>query len=131
MLFCSWLRRIFDIVESRLRLRLYLHEGLDLHGATRFWSSATDIPLQQFRSPYRAEGNGSLRLNEQVHGRVHVSYSCARAHRAVMGLVQPLLGSPVDSGVAQSAEQRPVKPIVVGSSPTPGAQGRYGPARGP
>src|SRR5215210_6821023 len=29
-----------------------------------------------------------------------------------------------DSGVAQSAEHRPVKPFVVGSSPTPGAHDR-------
>jgi len=27
--FCSWLRRCFAIDESRLRVRLYLHEGLD------------------------------------------------------------------------------------------------------
>ncbi len=131
MLICSWLRRFFDIVESRLRLRLYLHAGLDLEAAMRFWSSLTEIPLQQFRTPYRAEADTSLRLNKHAHGCVYVSYSSARTHRAVMGLVQALLGSPVDSGVAQSAEQRPVKPFVVGSSPTPGAQGRYGSARGP
>jgi hypothetical protein len=54
ILFCAWLRRFFDIDERRLRLRLYLHQGLDLGGAMQFWSSATDIPLQQFRTPYRA-----------------------------------------------------------------------------
>src|SRR5688500_469046 len=26
--FCVWLRRFFEIDESRLRVRLYLHEGL-------------------------------------------------------------------------------------------------------
>ena len=30
--FCRWLRHFFDIDESRLRVRLYLHEGLDLDG---------------------------------------------------------------------------------------------------
>ena len=32
--FCSWLRRFFAIDESRLRVRLYLHEGLDLVATT-------------------------------------------------------------------------------------------------
>ncbi len=130
-LFCSWLRRFFEIDERRLRLRLYLHEGLDLGAAARFWSLATKIPLQQFRTPYRAEADTSLRLSKHGQGCVYVSYSCSRTHRAVMGLVHALLGSPVDSGVAQSAEQRPVKPFVVGSSPTPGAQGRYRSPGGP
>jgi len=34
--FTTWLRRFFDVDESRLRMRLYLHEGLDLD---RRWSS--------------------------------------------------------------------------------------------
>lgn len=68
MMFCSWLRRFFDIDESRLRLRFYLHQGLDLDAAMEFWSSATDIPLQQFRRPYRAEPDASLRLNKYTHG---------------------------------------------------------------
>jgi hypothetical protein len=28
--FCAWLRRFYDIDETRLRVRLYLHQGLDL-----------------------------------------------------------------------------------------------------
>ena len=28
--FCAWLRRFFAPDESRLRVRVYLHEGLDL-----------------------------------------------------------------------------------------------------
>ncbi len=123
MLFCSWLRRFLDIVENRLRSRRYLHPGLA--------ASATDIPLQQSRTPYREEADTTFRLNKHAHGCPYVTYSCAPACRAVMGLVHALLGSTPDSGVAQSAEQRPVKPFVVGSSPTPGAHGRYGSARGP
>ena len=34
LLFCRWLRRFFDVDERRLRVRLYLHEGLDLGAAT-------------------------------------------------------------------------------------------------
>ena len=53
-LFCAWLRRFFDVDESRLRVRLYLHQGLDLDAANAFWSELTGIPLAQFvaRQPH-------------------------------------------------------------------------------
>ena len=47
--FCAWLRRFFDIDESRLRVRVYLHEGLDLDAAERFWSDVTGVPRSQFK----------------------------------------------------------------------------------
>ncbi|MDQ3709852.1 MAG: hypothetical protein M3387_11220, partial [Actinomycetota bacterium] len=43
-LFCSWLRYLFNIDEGRLRVRLYLHQGLDLTASTAFWSSVTAVP---------------------------------------------------------------------------------------
>ncbi len=52
--FCVWLRHFFAVDESRLRVRVYLHQGLDLEAAHRFWSEVTGVPLDQFRSPYRA-----------------------------------------------------------------------------
>lgn len=33
-LFLTWFRRFFVVDEARLKLRLYLHEGLDLGAAT-------------------------------------------------------------------------------------------------
>ncbi len=38
LLFCTWLRHFFDVDESRLHLRIYLHQGLDLEAANAFWS---------------------------------------------------------------------------------------------
>ena len=93
-LFCRWLRRFFDIDERRLRVRIYLHEGLDLEAAMRFWADVTDIPIDQFRAPYRASPDPTRRYNKHVNGCVYVSYSCSRTHRAVVGLVQGLLRSP-------------------------------------
>src|SRR5829696_8146484 len=37
--YCAWLRRFFEIDETRLRLRLYLHEGLDLGASITYWSA--------------------------------------------------------------------------------------------
>jgi hypothetical protein len=92
-LFMAWLRRFFAIDESRLRVRVYLHEGLDLDAATEFWSTTTGVPISQFRSPYRAAADPTLRHNKHDRGCAYVSYSCSRSLRAVMGLVAALLSS--------------------------------------
>jgi hypothetical protein len=92
--FCRWLRRFFDIDEERLRVRLYLHEGLDLAAAVAHWSAVTGIPASQFRRPYRAVADAGIRTSKHVHGCATVGYSCARTHRAVMGLVAALLSAP-------------------------------------
>lgn len=94
-LFCVWLRRFFDLDESRLRVRLYLHEGLDLDEASKFWSDLTAIPRSQFGKPYRAVADQSIRRAKHPRGCPSVSYSCSRTHRAVMGLVNGLLSCKV------------------------------------
>jgi hypothetical protein len=89
--FLTWLRHFFDIEEDRLRLRLYLHEGLDLAAATEFWADVTGIPVAQHTKPYRAEPDPSIRNSKHPMGCPRVVYSCSRTHREVMGLVHALL----------------------------------------
>jgi transcriptional regulator with XRE-family HTH domain len=92
-LFCRWFRYFFDIDEQRMRVALYLHEGLDLDAAVEHWSGVTGIPAGQFQKPYRAVADGGIRASKHVHGCATVRYSCARTHRAVMGLVAALLSA--------------------------------------
>lgn len=89
--FCAWLRRFFDVDESRLRVWLYLHEGLDLEDAERHWSALTGVPRSQFGKPYRAVPDPSIRRAKHVYGCVSVGYSCSATHRGIMGLVHALL----------------------------------------
>ena len=92
-LFCTWLRHFFNVDETRLRARLYLHEGLDLGAAVSFWAEVTRIPPSQFGKSYRAVPDVGIRHNKHEHGCISVSYSCARTHRAIMGLSRALLSS--------------------------------------
>jgi hypothetical protein len=89
--FCRWLHTFFSLDESRLRLTIYLHEGLDLDAACEFWSAVTNVPRSRIGKPYRAVPDVGIRHNKHEHGCVSVSYSCSRTHRAIMGLVQGLL----------------------------------------
>lgn len=89
-LFCRWLRHFWDIDETRLRVRLYLHEGLDLQAANHFWSQVTAIPVTQFGKPYRAVVDDSIRTTKHLTGCASVVYGCSRTHRSIMGLVRAL-----------------------------------------
>jgi hypothetical protein len=95
---CAWLRRLFEIDEARLRVRLYLHEGLDLDASVAFWSELTGIPPSQFQKPYRAVPDPSIRHAKHMHGCVSIDYSCSATHRSIMGLVRALLGGAVIPG---------------------------------
>jgi hypothetical protein len=96
--FCCWLRRFFEIDESRLRVRLYLHQGLDVAASVAYWSSVTAIPASHFGKPYRAVPDPSIRHAKHVHGCATVSYSCSATHRSIMGLVNALLSSTAHPG---------------------------------
>jgi hypothetical protein len=96
--FCTWLRHFYQVDEARLRVALYLHQGLDLAAATAYWSGLTGIPEAQFTKPYRAVPDPSIRHAKHVHGCVTVRYSCSATHRSVMGLVRALLGDGVIPG---------------------------------
>lgn len=89
--FCRWLRRFFAVDESRLRVRVYLHEGLDLDRAHAFWSDVTGVPLTQFGQGYRAPADPTLRRNKHEHGCAYVRYACSATHRRIMGLTRALL----------------------------------------
>lgn len=92
-LFMTWLRRFFEIDETRVRLRLYLHRGLDLDAAERFWSDLTGIPRSQFGKPYRAVADAARRNAKHPMGCPAVTYGCTKTHRRIMGLVRALLDS--------------------------------------
>jgi hypothetical protein len=91
--FCAWLRRFFTIDESRLRVCVYLHEGLDLQSAEEHWSRTTGVPRDQFRAPYRAVADASIRNVKHEYGCAYVSYGCSKTHRTIMGLIRALLSS--------------------------------------
>jgi transcriptional regulator with XRE-family HTH domain len=122
--FCDWLRCFFDIDESRLRVRVYLHEGLDIDAAEGHWSAVAQVPRSQFTKSYRPPADPSRRLTKHEFGCAYVIYSCAATHRGIMGLHRALLSSDARSGVAQLVAQRPVKPTVESSSLSPGAPTR-------
>jgi hypothetical protein len=88
--FVRWLRHFFEIDESRLRVRLYLHDDLDVDAATAYWSALLRIPEQQFHRPYRPQRktNPGHRQSKHEFGCATVRFSDITLHRRVMALVE-------------------------------------------
>ena len=80
--FCAWLRRYCEVDERRLRVRVYLHQGLDLQAAQAYWSRVTGVPLAQFGRAYRAAADPSIRRTNTSSG---ASTCVMRARRRTVG----------------------------------------------
>jgi hypothetical protein len=117
--FCAWFRTYFEIDEKRLRVRVYLHQGLDLDAAQQYWSEITEVPVAQFGKPYRAVPDPSIRRNKHEMGCVYVCYSSTLVHRKIMGLIRALLSSDSHSGVVQLAERLTVNQDACGFESRP------------
>jgi hypothetical protein len=85
--FACWLRRTFEVDLARVRVKLYLHEGLDLEAATGHWSRLLDVPQAQFGKAYRAVADPTRRTAKHVNGCATLVYSCTTTHRRVMAMV--------------------------------------------
>ena len=98
LVFLTWLRRTFDIDESRLRVVLYLHEGLDLDAATAFWSETLGVSPEQFTKPYRAVADGSIRHSKHINGCPKVRYADTTIKRRVLAMIEAVTSSIADPG---------------------------------
>jgi Putative ATPase subunit of terminase (gpP-like) len=94
----AWLRRQFEIDESRLRAKVYLHQGLDLEAAQAFWSKVLDIPLDRFSKPYRAIADPTRRTSKHLNGCATLLYSCSHTHRRVMAMIEAVTSSFANPG---------------------------------
>lgn len=101
----AWLRHFFTIDESRLRVRLYLHDDLDVHAATEFWSELTDIPRGQFQAPYRPRARQTRTANRHLMGCPKVRYADVTVLRTILGWMDALLSCnlPIRGGAIGSA----------------------------
>jgi hypothetical protein len=91
-----------DHVDKQNRARDLRAQGWTLTEISEkvgwFWSELTAIPLPQFRKPYRAVPDPSIRNSKHPMGCGTVAYSSTQVHREIMGMVDALLSSVVSIG---------------------------------
>jgi hypothetical protein len=96
--FLRWLRAHFEIPESKFRLRMYLHEDLDLDAAQQYWQGVTGIPVAQFDKPYRAAADNTMRSNRHVYGCVGVAVHSRLLQRRVLAMIEAVTSLFADPG---------------------------------
>lgn len=93
-----WFREFCNIPEPRLRGAIWIHDGLDIEVAKKYWSKITDIPLSQFHKTYIAKNktdSKKVRKNIHTHGVFSIKFSDAKTHRRLMGWIAGIFGQPL------------------------------------
>ncbi len=88
-IFMKFLRTIYRIDESRLRILLYCYKNQNIPNLINFWSKITRIPRNQFSKPYVREDfkeNG----RKMQYGMVHVRYADKKLLLSIMESVNQI-----------------------------------------
>ena len=82
-IFLKFLREIYHIDESRLRVLLYCYSDQSTLKLVDFWSKLTKIPKKQFTKPYvRKDFREDGRKME--HGMIHIRYADKKLFLCIM-----------------------------------------------
>ena len=104
----KWLKEICLIPIQKIRAKLYIHDNLNESEAKNFWSTLTNIPLQQFTKSYvvkSKDSNNRVYKNIHSYGVLTVRVSDSKTHRRIMGWIQGILSQsfPGSSAVEHAA----------------------------
>ena len=73
-MFVGFLRKIYQLDESRFRVLLYCYSDQNLKELIRYWSDLTLIPIDQFTKPY-IRNDYQEKGRKMARGLVHIRYS--------------------------------------------------------
>lgn len=75
LLFITLLRNCYTLDESKLRIRLHLHEYHDEDNIKRFWSNLLKIPIRQFTKTYLKHRSKEKTFRRNIGGICFISYN--------------------------------------------------------
>ena len=89
-LIMKWFREICNVPESKFKIRIHIHDTSNLGEATKFWSSATRIPLSQFTKSYTKTSPSSKRKAGNKHpcGVCHIRVADTNLLAKIKGWVE-------------------------------------------
>ena len=82
--FVLWLRKYFEIDETKLRCRLYIWNSLNEPGAKQFWSKQLNIPLKRFTKSYISNSKPNVRKIRHNYGVCRVSYGSTKIFKEII-----------------------------------------------
>ena len=82
-------RDSFSLDEKRFRALVHLHEYHDKDKQLEFWSTLTNIPIDQFNRSYLKKNTGRSR-KEDYPGCISIRYSDNKVYKELMGIIRKL-----------------------------------------
>ena len=89
-LFLTLLRKAYSIDESRLRVRLHLHDYHDQQRAVAYWSQILSIPTAQFQSTYIKRRNPAKKFRQNFMGICFIKYGDSNIRRKMLSYAYAL-----------------------------------------
>lgn len=77
-LFLLFLKEIYQVDKSKLRVLLYCYSNQDVQQLINYWSKITKISKTQFIKPYIREDFRQSKSNKMPQGLVHIRYNDQR-----------------------------------------------------
>lgn len=96
----KWFNSFAEIPISKLRGRIWLHEGLSENNAKTFWSDITGIPTDQFIKTYftkRKADSKRVRKNIHQYGIFAITFHDAAIHRKIMGWISAVFNAKISN----------------------------------
>ena len=90
----EWFREYCRVDENKMRGQIWIHEGLDIEVAQKYWSKITNIPKKQFRKTYISKNkiySKKIRKNIHKHGVFAIKISDVDLQRKIMGWMSGIL----------------------------------------
>ena len=90
----SWFKEFCEIPLSRFRGAIWIHEGLDVDRAKKYWTKITGIPENQFFKTYIAENKiNSRKVRKNIHkyGIFSINFSVSDKQRRIMGWISAFM----------------------------------------
>lgn len=89
-LFLTFLRKLYQIDEKRLRVYLYSYHSLPTPQLINYWSNLTQIPPAQFTKPY-IRTKSDLKHDKMQHGLIHIRYADLRLFNLIMNEIKQFI----------------------------------------
>lgn len=118
-LYITLLRNCYNIDETKLKVRLYVHYYHSLKKVKKFWSEILNIPLTQFNKVYIKKRSKTKKFRKNFAGICFIYYGDSKIAKELIELGMTLQRIIVKNApVAQGIECKAADFEVVGSNPT-------------
>lgn len=86
--YLKWLRKYYDINETRLKGRLHIWNNINEQKPKEFWSKKLKIPIKQFTKSYISKSILNIKKQRHEFGVCRISYGSVKIFQDIKKTIQ-------------------------------------------